>query len=352
MNIKKYEMILEQKSFSLSELVYIPRIYFKKFYDTEITIECLDGKKIYRVHRMLLICHSDFFDKFFSKVEPTISDSKLFEYKVYMPFTIDVMDICLKLFYDNKLGIVDLELRLCIEVFLALNYLLVSQQTLDVCISNIIYLAENKYKSEPESVRCVMDDFYHLLNEKDIFPSRKKNNIQRRIGEMCSPSPDRVIFISETTYRENMFIFTNYMYSIDNINFGFEYKNMLFTICSKPFHLFMKNLDDDVFIGLSSRPIGEKETLSVDNVLTIHERRVSGEEITIKAKGTIEIFNGLDDSIILDVLDFEETSGNRNVLIFPCELNIERKRREYGNFVNIKFLNIMTKFKMRIEFDV
>lgn len=334
-----------------SGYLYISKSFLNRFYDTCLVVKCIDREKVYKVHRLLLVYVSKFFEKFFERESYLNIRENLFESIIEVPFTSDVMDICIKLFYGEIFT--DLDLTLNIEILMALNYFQLQQEMIDFCVSNIIIIAEIKYLEDSIQTKTIMEHFYEILDEYEIFPSKKKENIQHRILSIF-PTDKIPKFINEFKANEKQLIVTCHIGDInDPKKIEMEHRDMIFTIYVRTFHstTFMKY--DDIFIGITSRPKDEKEEISFDEYLVIIQNRKNGKENIIDAKGKIQIFNGFDDPFDLEVVNIAEYSNEdkRNEIKFSPEPTYSfHSRDEYGNFINRNLINRMTKFKITIDF--
>lgn len=331
--------------------ICISKTFLNRFHDTLLVVKCIDEEKTYKVHRMLLVYASRFFEKFFEKESYLNIRDNLFESIIEVPITRDVMDICIDLFYGKLFSILDLTLN--IEVLMGLNYFQVLQDTIDLCVSNIVNIAEIQYYNDVTGTRKIMRYFYEMLDEYEIFPSKKKENIQHRILSLCDIEDIVPKFKNEFKMDEKQLIVTCYVGDMnEEKKVEVEYRDMIFTVYVRMFHSSMIMKYDDIFIGIVSRPKEEKEEITFDECMSIIQKRKSGEERTIDANGKIIIFNGFDDPMELELLNIVECCGDKRTEIkFPSSPTYSlHSRDEYGNFVNRNFINRMTKFKITIDF--
>jgi hypothetical protein len=337
----------------LLDYVLISKSFLNRFHDTRLIVKCIDQEKSYKVHRLILIQVSKFFEKFFERESYLAIRDQLFESTIEVPFTSDVMGICIELFYGSCFS--NLDLTLNIEILMAVNYFQLRQETIDLCVVvNIVNIAEIKYSDDLVRTKTIMKSFYDLLDEYDLFPLKKKENIQHRILHLCDIKDIVPKFTDEFVYNENQLIATCYIGDInESKKMELEHRDMIFTLYVRTFHssTFMKY--DDLFIGITSRPKDEKEESTFEEYLSIIEKRKNGKENIIYAKGKIRIFNGFEDPMEWELLNIQLYSdlNKRNELIFPSAPTYSlHSRDEYGNFVNRNFINRMTKFKITIDF--
>jgi hypothetical protein len=334
------------------DYVFISKSILNRFHDTQLIVKCLDQVKSFKVHRLILVQVSTFFEKFFERESYLTIKNQLFESTIEVPFTSDVMGICMDLFYGACFSNMDLTLN--IEILMAINYFQLRQETIDFCVANIVNIAEIKSIDDPIGTKTIMKNFYNLLDEYDLFPLKKKENIQHRILHWCDIEDIVPKFMNEFMVNDKKMIVTCYVGDInESKKMEFEHRELIFTVSVRTFHssTFMKY--DDLFIGISSRPKDEKEEITFEEYLPIIENRKNGKENVIHAKGKIQIFNGFEDPMDWEILNIDEYSdlSKRNELVFPSAPTYSlHSRDEYGNFVNRNFINPMAKFKIVIDF--
>jgi hypothetical protein len=339
MNIKEYGYVCICKSF------------LDRFHDTRLVVKCIDQEKIYKTHRLLLVQVSKFFEKFFEKESYENIRDNLFESIIEVPFPSDVMNVCIELFYGKVFS--DLNLTFNIEILMALNYFQLHQEAIDFCVSNIVNIAEIQYVNDSFGTEKIMKNFYEMLDEYEIFPSKKKENIQHRILFLCGIEGIVPKFVNQFVMNEKELILTCYLGDMnEEKKIEVEYRDMIFTVYVRMFYSSMVMKYDDIFIGITSRPKDEKEEITFDESMTIIQKRKNGQEKIMDASGMIVIFNGFDDPMELELLNMTEYSNDkRNEIKFPSPPTYSlHSRDEYGNFVNRNFVNGMTKFKIRIDF--
>lgn len=335
------------------DYIIIPKNKYKKFQDTNLIVNAIDGQKIYSVHRLILCYVSDFFEKLFDNQPPEIKDNQ-FVYTIHIPFHIEIMDLCIKLIYGDVFSPYDV--NECIELVLALNYLQFPSQIIENTLAIIIVVAEQQFQNKRDEVESTMIEFYQLLDKYEIIETKKKINLQHRIYSMVESYLNRLLnkeieecffpkFKSETKIEENQIIITEYTYQpFRNDPSEYYFRDMIFT--TNILSYYFDSPIDHNFVCISSRPINEKADISYDKAYEISNRRKSGEEKIHIAKGKIEVFNGLDEPILSSI-----SIKGRDELEFPSSTsNYKYCRDYYGIYIHKDYFNLMTKFKITLDF--
>ncbi len=248
-----------------------------------------------------------------------------------------------------------------IEILFCLNYLGFPIEYLKYFLSrNIISHAEKLYERDDmiclESGDClprrdfveqVMTRFYRLLEECAIFDKNTSLNIQRRIYWMCEIEEPISLYLDPKSKIEdgNIIYFT---YDINEINCEYEFMDMIFMISSMKYHIH----GGDYYIYITSRYKDEKKDMDLDEWLEIRKKRVNGEEKILYGYVTIQVYNGFDDPVILSLSakSFMGEHYETKWLEFPPPPKyIISSREEYGSVVEHKYMNDMTKVRVKIE---
>jgi hypothetical protein len=335
------------------DYIIIPKNKYKKLQDTNLIVNAIDGQKTYSVHRLILSYVSDFFEKLFDNQPPQIKDNQ-FVYTIHVPFHIETMDSCIKLLYGNLFSPYDP--NECIELVLALNYLQFPSQIIEDTLALIIIVAEQQFQTKRDEVENIMIEFYQLMDKYDIIDTKKKINLQHRMYLMIESHLKKILskeieeclfpkFKSETKIEENKFIITEYTYEPLRIEPSqYYFRDMIFTTNIESYHF--DSPIDHKFVCISSRPIDEKADITYDKTHEISNRRKSGKEKIHIAKGKIEVFNGLDEPVISSIFIKE-----RDELEFPSSIsNYNYSRDYYGIYIHKDYFNLMTKFKITLDF--
>jgi hypothetical protein len=215
--------------FILTDYFIISKTFLHRFQDTRLFVKCIDQVKSYSVHRLILVQVSKFFEKFFERESYLTIRDQLFESTIEVPFTSDVMDTCIELFYGGYYS--NLDLTLNIEILMAINYFQLRQETIDLCVANIVYIAEIKYLDDPVDTKAIMNNFYDLLDEYDLFPSKKKENIQHRILHLSDKECIIPKFSNEFIINEKQLIVTCYIGDInESKKLVIKHLDMIFTV--------------------------------------------------------------------------------------------------------------------------
>jgi len=74
--------------------ISIHKSLLNRFHDTNLHVIGTDGENTYKVHRLVLIHISLYFEKFFEKESSKI-ENELYHYTIQVPFPIQVMNLCI-----------------------------------------------------------------------------------------------------------------------------------------------------------------------------------------------------------------------------------------------------------------
>jgi hypothetical protein len=197
-----------------------------------------------------------------------------------------------------------------------------------------------------------MTDLYVLLQEFTIFPKDKTENLRKRIEYMTEfKTLTSVHFLNEPIFRENRFILTEYLCqpSMTDRKREFNYRDMVFTIENS------YECSEEYFIGITSRPIGEDFTLTVDQSIKARANRKT--ETKHKANVNITIHYGLNDSIVLETMHHKRAFINgieketSPIPEFPPEMGLGLCTRSwYGGIYKYQKNNMMAFALIDVEF--
>jgi len=321
------------------------------FHDCLLVVEDFEKTiKKYPVHRIILSNFSSFFHIFFKRESFTFENPYLV-YKMIIPFSHDAMDICLKIFYGDDHSLNANSVDKFIDALYAMNYFSLSDSFLERMISTIIITLDlNPNIFEEHAVYLA-----NMIQEYDMFMEKKKINILHRLQSVCSfQIIDNQKFKCENLSFDNQLIITENADTFIRANFPEQqqcpiFRNMIFQTDVDRFSVRSPNLDN-VFIGVTSRPIEENKNLDLDEQIKIREDRTKGKDIVYKAKGKIIVFNGLDDPFELPIINFNSSVLSNEELLFPPDCSFSSNRNYYGALVEISKFNFMTKFKIVLEF--
>lgn len=339
--------------------ITIRKEILNKFHESVLDVEDIHGETMkYPVHRLVLSNLSKYFEVFFSREKPKI-ENELLVYKMVIPFSIECMDICMKLIYSKE-NLIDYGIQAFIEVLLGLSYFQFPENYVEEILCAI--LMQMEITKLTESIEPLIKELSELLIDYDIFVSSKKQNILEMLYVISGGPTTKFIF--ENQIQDNFLIISENAFPVVRDKFiihqkSYEFRDMIFETDVQRYHFRAPSMNY-LFIGVNSRPIGEPKKLNLDLNIEIQKRRKKGKEIIQKSKGKIIIFNGLEEPFELPILKYdcyitqnhEEFYKNPNLqeLYFPTEGHITSERSSVGIMVECSKINPMTKFKIVLEF--
>jgi len=345
--------------------INIRKEILNKFHESILDVEDIDGeKKKYPVHRLVLSNLSKYFEVFFSRESPKFENG-MAVYKMIIPFSMNSMDVCMKLIYSNE-NLIQYSINTWIEVLLGLSYFHFPEKYVEEILCAIIMQIElNKHNTHETDTLSTEELILYLrqtIEDYDIFVSSKEQNILEMLNTIGGSPTTKFIF--ENQIQDNLLIISENAFPIIRDNFifakkSFDFRDMVFETDVQRYHFRAPSMDH-LFIGVNSRPIGEPKKLNLDQNIEIRENRIKGKEVMHKAKGKIIIFNGLEEPFELPILKYDSyiTQNNQEFyknpsleeLYFPTEGHITSERSSVGVMVECSKINPMTKFKIVLEF--
>lgn len=320
-----------------------------KYKDVKLIITTDDGEYICETLRIVISSYSEFFEKFFEKHIPIEYDKGVSIYKLSLPFSKNAVTLVMNSFQviDQKIPITD-----SLEYILALNYIQIPSEMIDMMISSIVRTCEDNNCHQQS--KQLMTDLYVLIDEFSIFSKSKTHNLRKRIEYMTEFITDEsVTFLKQPKFSENRFIVTEYLCDTTQykVTKEFNYRDMIFTIENS--YESSQDREATYFIGISSRPLDENSTLTIDESIKSRANRKS--ETKHPARICISIHYGLKDCQVLEVVHHKTAfiSGKETSCLpeFPPEMGLGLCSRSwYGGLYNHQKNNQMAFALIDVEF--
>jgi hypothetical protein len=240
-----------------------------------------------------------------------------------------------------------------LEYILALNYIQIPAEMIDMLISTIVRTCEdNSYHYQTKQL---MTDLYVLIDEFSVFTKSKTHNLRKRIEYMTEFKTDEsVIYLQEPKFTENRFTVTQYLCNTSQykVTKEFKYRDMIFTIENS--YESSQDQDATYFIGVTSRPLDEEATLTIDQSIKSRSNRMS--ETKHPARIYIAIHNGLKETQVVEVVHHKTAffvNGKDTACLpeFPPEMGLGLCSRSwYGGLYNHQKTNHMAFALIDVEF--